>query len=230
MDATAREAQGGLEWRVTVPEGASVAVEHEAGAAARAWAWALARVAAAWSAVAGLARKVWRIGADDPRRAVHGLKVALALALVSVFYYSRPLYDGVGGAAMWAIMTIVVVFEYTVGESIASFFFKRWINSEFAAALQSWRLHQRACKCMAWMCDLDLVADCLCHVSRWQRVQVFQQSRGDGERRRPRARRALGGRQNRQVRAVHPHWLPLFARYVSSRVQLWVPAETDRSP
>ena len=109
---------------MTVPEGASVAVEHEAGAAARAWAWALARVAAAWSAVAGLARKVWRIGADDPRRAVHGLKVALALALVSVFYYSRPLYDGVGGAAMWAIMTVVVVFEYTVGESIASFFFR----------------------------------------------------------------------------------------------------------
>jgi len=124
MDAAAREApQGGLEWRVTVPEGASVAVEHEAGAAARAWAWALARVAAAWSAVAGLAGKVWRIGKDDPRRAVHGLKVALALALVSVFYYSRPLYDGVGGAAMWAIMTVVVVFEYTVGESTASFFF-----------------------------------------------------------------------------------------------------------
>ncbi|PAN07545.1 hypothetical protein PAHAL_1G344300 [Panicum hallii] len=118
MDAAAREAQGGLEWRVTVPEGASVAVEHEAGAAARAWAWALARVAAAWSAVAGFAGKVWRIGADDPRRAVHGLKVGLALALVSVFYYTRPLYDGVGGAAMWAIMTVVVVFEYTVGGSV----------------------------------------------------------------------------------------------------------------
>lgn len=123
MDAAAREAQGGLEWRVTVPEGASVTVVHEAvgdggGAAARAaWAWLLACAAAAWGRVAGFARKVWMIGADDPRKAVHGLKVGLALALVSVFYYTRPLYDGVGGAAMWAIMTVVVVFEYTVGES-----------------------------------------------------------------------------------------------------------------
>jgi hypothetical protein len=47
---------------------------------------------------------------------VHGLKVGLALTLVSVFYYSRPLYDGVGGAAMWAVLTVVVVFEYTVGK------------------------------------------------------------------------------------------------------------------
>lgn len=118
MDAAAREAQSGLEWRVTVPEGASVTVEHVAGPAARAWAWLAACAAAAWSRVAGLAGKVWRIAADDPRRAVHGLKVGLALALVSVFYYTRPLYDGVGGAAMWAIMTVVVVFEYTVGGSV----------------------------------------------------------------------------------------------------------------
>jgi len=118
MDAAAREAQSGLEWRVTVPERASVTVEHEAGGpAARAWAWLLACLAKAWSRVAGFARKVWRIAADDPRKAVHGLKVGLALALVSVFYYTRPLYDGVGGNAMWAIMTVVVVFEYTVGES-----------------------------------------------------------------------------------------------------------------
>ncbi|XP_066328221.1 aluminum-activated malate transporter 10-like [Miscanthus floridulus] len=119
MDAAAREAQSGLEWRVTVPEGASVTMEHEAGGpAARAWAWLLACLAKAWSRVARFASKVWRIAADDPRKAVHGLKVGLALALVSVFFYTRPLYDGVGGAAMWAIMTVVVVFEYTVGGSV----------------------------------------------------------------------------------------------------------------
>lgn len=104
---------------MTVPEGASVTVEHEAAgvAAARVWAWLVACLAKVWSRAAGFATKVWRIGADDPRKAVHGLKVGLALALVSVFYYTRPLYEGVGGAAMWAIMTVVVVFEYTVGES-----------------------------------------------------------------------------------------------------------------
>ncbi|CAN1299748.1 Aluminum-activated malate transporter 10 [Linum perenne] len=42
----------------------------------------------------------------------------MALSVVSVFYYMRPLNDGVGGNAMWAIMTVVVVFENTVGATI----------------------------------------------------------------------------------------------------------------
>ncbi|TVU14864.1 hypothetical protein EJB05_38360, partial [Eragrostis curvula] len=113
--AEAQNGNSAVEWRVTVPEGASVTVEHEAGRAARAWAWLVSCALAFRDKVLGSAKRVWRIGADDPRRAVHGLKVGLALALVSVFYYTRPLYDGVGGAAMWAIMTVVVVFEYTVG-------------------------------------------------------------------------------------------------------------------
>uniref|UniRef100_A0ACD5Z5S0 Uncharacterized protein n=1 Tax=Avena sativa TaxID=4498 RepID=A0ACD5Z5S0_AVESA len=116
MDAIAREARSsGLEWRVTVPEGASVMVEYEAGLAGRAWACLVSCVVMIGAQVSGFGKKVWKIGADDPRRAVHGLKVGMALTLVSFFYYTRPLYDGVGGAAMWAIMTVVVIFEYTVG-------------------------------------------------------------------------------------------------------------------
>ncbi|KAL5224459.1 hypothetical protein ABZP36_011098 [Zizania latifolia] len=118
MDAAAKDAKGSeqLEWRVTVPEGASGTVEHdEVGAARRAWAWLVACVIMIRAAVSGFARKVWKIGADDPRRAVHGVKVGLALSLVSVLYYTRPIYDGVGGNAIWAVITVVVVFEYTVG-------------------------------------------------------------------------------------------------------------------
>uniref|UniRef100_A0ACD5UUD6 Uncharacterized protein n=1 Tax=Avena sativa TaxID=4498 RepID=A0ACD5UUD6_AVESA len=114
MAATAKNG-GAPEWRVTVPEGASVTVEHERCRAARAWAWLVSCVVALGAKVSGFGKRLWKIGADDPRRAVHGLKVGLALSLVSLFYYMRPLYDGVGGTAMWAIMTVVVVFEYTVG-------------------------------------------------------------------------------------------------------------------
>ncbi|KAL3499173.1 hypothetical protein ACH5RR_038266 [Cinchona calisaya] len=63
--------------------------------------------------------KVWHLGNDDPRKVIHCLKVGIALSLVSLFYYMRPLYDGVGGTAMWAVMTVVVVFEYTVGATIS---------------------------------------------------------------------------------------------------------------
>lgn len=103
---------------MTVAEGASVTVEDEAcsGWAASAWAWLVTCVLAVRDKVLGSAKRVWKIGADDPRRAVHGAKVGLALALVSAFYYARPLYDGVGGNAMWAVLTVVVVFEYTVGK------------------------------------------------------------------------------------------------------------------
>ncbi|KAI9090700.1 hypothetical protein K1719_028553 [Acacia pycnantha] len=59
-----------------------------------------------------------KIGKDDPRRIIHSLKVGLALTLVSLIYYWRPLYDGFGVAGMWAVLTVVVVFEFTVGATI----------------------------------------------------------------------------------------------------------------
>jgi uncharacterized membrane protein len=59
---------------------------------------------------------VKKIGKDDPRRVIHSLKVGFALTVVSLFYYSRPLYNGFGVAGMWAVLTVVVVFEFTVGK------------------------------------------------------------------------------------------------------------------
>lgn len=62
------------------------------------------------------ARKIKKLGQDDPRRVNHSVKVGLAITLVSLFYYFEPLYDGFGDFAMWAVMTVVVVFEFSVGE------------------------------------------------------------------------------------------------------------------
>ncbi|RLM54521.1 hypothetical protein C2845_PM10G11360 [Panicum miliaceum] len=123
---------GADEWRVAVHP-ADVA-EHEnarGGGRQRAWcapalapllSWAAAPVrgvrslaAAARDRAAGVARAAWRIGADDPRKLAHGFKMALALTLCSVFYYVQPLYAFTGHNAMWAVLTVVVVFEYTVG-------------------------------------------------------------------------------------------------------------------
>ncbi|KAE9612027.1 hypothetical protein Lal_00048974 [Lupinus albus] len=63
-------------------------------------------------------KKAWEIGVNDPRKFIHCLKVGIALTAVSLFYYMKPLYDGVGGNAMWAVMTVVVVFEHTAGATI----------------------------------------------------------------------------------------------------------------
>lgn len=65
-----------------------------------------------------LFRKTKKLAKDDPRRIVHSLKVGLAITLVSLFYYFEPLYDGLGASAMWAVLTVVVVFEFSVGKYI----------------------------------------------------------------------------------------------------------------
>ncbi|KAK7337317.1 hypothetical protein VNO77_17883 [Canavalia gladiata] len=69
--------------------------------------------------VINFTRNIMKIGQDDPRRVIHSIKVAIALTLVSLFYYSRPLYDGFGVAGMWAVLTVVVVFEFTVGATLS---------------------------------------------------------------------------------------------------------------
>lgn len=64
-------------------------------------------------------QKGWKFVIGKPKRAIHGFKVGLALMLVTVLYYTRPLIADIGqaGNAMWAVITVVVVFEITVGTS-----------------------------------------------------------------------------------------------------------------
>ncbi|XP_027364826.1 aluminum-activated malate transporter 12-like [Abrus precatorius] len=67
----------------------------------------------------GLARReTWKVGKEDPRRVVHSLKVGMALTLVSLLYLMEPLFKGIGKNAMWAVMTVVVVMEFTVGATL----------------------------------------------------------------------------------------------------------------
>ncbi|KAL5223666.1 hypothetical protein ABZP36_010305 [Zizania latifolia] len=72
----------------------------------------ISRIPASWGAHA------WSIGREDPRRAIHALKVGTALALVSLLYILEPLFKGVGKNAMWAVMTVVVVQEFTAGATL----------------------------------------------------------------------------------------------------------------
>lgn len=62
-----------------------------------------------------VSRRAIKMAKDDPRRLIHSLKVGLAVTLVSLLYYFQPMYNNFGVSAMWAIMTVVVVFEFSVG-------------------------------------------------------------------------------------------------------------------
>ena len=67
----------------------------------------------------GMARNIQKLGQEDPRRVVHSLKVGLALTLVStILYYPQTVYIHFGFDAVWAVMTVVLVFEFSVGKSL----------------------------------------------------------------------------------------------------------------
>ncbi|XP_062014210.1 aluminum-activated malate transporter 2-like [Rosa rugosa] len=80
--------------------------------------WLKAVPERSWGKVLEAAREAKKLGEDDPRRIVHSFKVGLALTLVSLFFYYRPLYDGFGVDAMWAVLTVIVVFEFSVGATL----------------------------------------------------------------------------------------------------------------
>ena len=100
------------EWRMSFPDGMSMlfvseCIPHTPGFI----------VGLLFKSLA-LMQSGWRYGTSEPRRIIHCFKVGMALCLVSLFYYVNPLYEGVGGNAMWAVLTVVVALEYTVGRHL----------------------------------------------------------------------------------------------------------------
>ncbi|KAG9142752.1 hypothetical protein Leryth_005514 [Lithospermum erythrorhizon] len=56
---------------------------------------------------------------QDTKKVIHSFKVGIALVLVSLLYLLDPLFKEVGENAMWAIMTVVVVFEFYAGATLS---------------------------------------------------------------------------------------------------------------
>ncbi|KAG7536170.1 Aluminum-activated malate transporter [Arabidopsis suecica] len=63
-------------------------------------------------------KSICKVGKDDPRRVKHALKVGVSLTLVSLLYLMEPLFKGIGNSAIWAVMTVVVVLEFSAGATL----------------------------------------------------------------------------------------------------------------
>ena len=101
----------------------SPASHEKASLFSRVWWWFEALPKRLTAKVIETASNTKRLAQDDTRRVTHSIKVGLALSLVSLFYYYQPLYDNFGVPAMWAIMTVVVVFEFSAGKLVTIFSF-----------------------------------------------------------------------------------------------------------
>ncbi|KAM7254116.1 hypothetical protein ACFE04_031798 [Oxalis oulophora] len=63
-------------------------------------------------------KMIWQVGKDDPRRVIHAFKVGTSLTLVSLLYLMDVSFKGIGQSAIWAVMTVVVVLEFTAGATL----------------------------------------------------------------------------------------------------------------
>ncbi|KAK4492289.1 hypothetical protein RD792_003092 [Penstemon davidsonii] len=102
-------------------------IEENANFSKRAWSWIKSLAEKIVCKVIGAAKNAKKAVKEDPRRIIHSLKVGLSITLVSLFYYFDFLYEGFGVSAMWAVMTVVLVFEFSVGAT-----FGRGINRGIA--------------------------------------------------------------------------------------------------
>lgn len=55
----------------------------------------------------------------ESRRVIHSIKVGIALVLVSLLYLINSMFKQIGENAMWAIMTVVVMFELYAGATLS---------------------------------------------------------------------------------------------------------------
>ncbi|KAI3749369.1 hypothetical protein L2E82_19979 [Cichorium intybus] len=55
----------------------------------------------------------------DMKNLIHSFKVGFALLLVSLVYILDPLFEQVGKNALWAIMTVEVIFEFFAGATLS---------------------------------------------------------------------------------------------------------------
>jgi hypothetical protein len=80
----------------------------------------LQRGSQCWGAASAAVEELWAFARADPRKPVFAAKVALALALISLLVFIREPRDIVSHS-IWAILTVVVVFEFSIGARPSKF-------------------------------------------------------------------------------------------------------------
>ncbi|RCV21197.1 hypothetical protein SETIT_4G119200v2 [Setaria italica] len=94
---------------------------------------AVAAVARWWGVACGAVSELWAFARADPRKAVFAAKVGLALALITLLVFLREPHDIVSHS-VWAILTVVVVFEFSIGATLSKGF-NRGLGTLTAGAL-----------------------------------------------------------------------------------------------
>ncbi|PNX69337.1 aluminum-activated malate transporter 9-like protein, partial [Trifolium pratense] len=61
-----------------------------------------------------VALRAWEMGHSDPRKIIFSIKMGLALIIMSLLIFLKQPFPDVGRYSVWAILTVVVVFEFSI--------------------------------------------------------------------------------------------------------------------
>ncbi|WOK96175.1 aluminum-activated malate transporter 4-like [Canna indica] len=75
--------------------------------------------ASAWARLREFVVQGFEFGRSDPRKVVFAAKMGLALTLVSLLMFLREPFHDISRYSVWAILTVVVVFEFSIGATLS---------------------------------------------------------------------------------------------------------------
>ncbi|KDO38904.1 hypothetical protein CISIN_1g048543mg, partial [Citrus sinensis] len=90
----------------------------EDGIKCRCFRWISDGVINFWTNLQNIFIQFYDMGRKDPRKAVFAAKMGLSLALVSLVVFFKEPLSNVSQYSIWAILTVVVVFEFSVGATL----------------------------------------------------------------------------------------------------------------
>lgn len=71
-----------------------------------------------WKNVKRVTVSALEMGRSDPRKIIFSAKMGVALILISLLIFLKQPFQDVGRYSVWAILTVVVVFEFSIGKRI----------------------------------------------------------------------------------------------------------------
>ncbi|XP_022966089.1 aluminum-activated malate transporter 9-like [Cucurbita maxima] len=75
-----------------------------------------------WKSAKDVVYEAWQMGVSDPRKIVFSAKMGLALMLISLLIFFKQPVEELSRYSVWAILTVVVVFEFSIGATLSKGF------------------------------------------------------------------------------------------------------------